>query len=157
MSTLCIVPCGNRKIWDKHPDIGPQKAEDVYIGSFVTKCREYAKLFYPNSWMILSAKYGFLCPNDIVPGPYNVSFNNQNTNSITVEELNKQANEKNLYDFDEIVVLGGRSYTQIVEQIFEKKQIIEPLRDCSRIGYMIHRLNEAIRTGYPYNGPCNGN
>jgi len=75
MKTLCIVPCGNRKIWDKNPNAGPTKVEHVYIGPFAKKCREYAMRFYPSSWCILSAKYGFLFPNDIVPIPYNVSFN----------------------------------------------------------------------------------
>ena len=62
MKTLCIVSCGNRKIWDKNPKAGPTKAECVYIGPFAKKCREYALRFYPSSWYILSAKYGFLFP-----------------------------------------------------------------------------------------------
>ncbi|BDC36061.1 hypothetical protein MTLP_07430 [Candidatus Methanoliparum sp. LAM-1] len=30
MKTLCIVPCGNRKIWDKNLNAGLTKAEYVY-------------------------------------------------------------------------------------------------------------------------------
>ena len=67
MCTLCIVPCGNRKIWGKYPDKGATKAKDVYIGPFTSKCGKYAMHFYPDSWYILSAKYGFLHPEDIVP------------------------------------------------------------------------------------------
>jgi hypothetical protein len=47
MKTLCIVPCGKTKIWDKNPNAGPTKAEYVYVGSFAKKCREYATTFYP--------------------------------------------------------------------------------------------------------------
>ncbi|MGC8612509.1 MAG: DUF6884 domain-containing protein [Athalassotoga sp.] len=154
MSTLCIVPCGKTKIWDKCPEIGPQKAKDVYIGSFATRCREYAELLYPDSWVILSAKHGFLFPDDMVPGSYNVSFNNKKTHPITVDELKKQAKDKKLYGFDEIVALGGRNYTQIVKQVFESNEIIEPLRDCRGIGYMIQRLNNAISS---YNSACEQN
>jgi len=42
MKTLCIVPCGNWKIWDKNPKAGPTKAEYVYIGPFAKKRRVYA-------------------------------------------------------------------------------------------------------------------
>ena len=87
MKTLCIVPCGNRKIWDKNPKAGPTKAECVYIGPFAKKCREYAMRFYPSSWYILSAKYGFLFPDELVTGPYNESFNDRKTNPITTKEL----------------------------------------------------------------------
>ena len=60
-----------RKIWDINPFAGPTKAKYVYVGPFAKKCKEYAQKFYPSSWCTLSAKYGFLFPNDIVPGPYN--------------------------------------------------------------------------------------
>lgn len=70
MKSLCIVPCGNKKIWDKYPDAGETRAKDVYIGSFIRKCQEYALKFYPESWCILSAKYGFIFPEEVIEGPY---------------------------------------------------------------------------------------
>ena len=144
MRTLCIVPCGKKKIWDKNPDIGPQKAEDVYIGPFATKCKEYAKLFYPTSWIILSAKYGFLFPNEFVPGPYDVSFNDKNTNPITILELKNQAEEKQLYKFEKIVALSGKNYIHIIQSVFRNKEIFEPLSNCGGIGYMMNKLKNAI-------------
>jgi len=62
MRTLCVIPCGKTKIWDKKPDAGSTNARDVYIGPFAKKCREYAEKFYSTSWCILSAKHGFLFP-----------------------------------------------------------------------------------------------
>jgi len=149
MRVLCIVPCGNKKIWDKKPDAGPQKARDVYTGPFASKCRKYAEQFYPSSWLILSAKYGFLFPDDIVPGPYNISFNDKNTRPVTTEELRSQAERKGLYDCKKIVVLGGKNYTQIVKEIFQNKEIHDPLSDCKGIGYMMEKLNNAIKRGIP--------
>lgn len=60
MDTLCIASCGKAKIWDKHPELGSTKARDAYIGVHTGLCRKYAERFYPGSWIILSAKYGFL-------------------------------------------------------------------------------------------------
>jgi len=118
MKVLCIISCGNRKIWDKNPNAGLTRARDVYIGPFAKKCKEYAEKFYPSSWCILSAKYGFLFPDDIVPGPYNVTFNDKRTNPISVEELSKQVKEKGLDRYEKILVLGGKKYVSMVRKVF---------------------------------------
>jgi len=149
MKLLCVVPCGSKKIWDKKTDAGPQKARNVYIGPFASKCKKYTEKFYPSSWVIISAKYGFLFPDDIVSGPYNVSFNDKSTNPITVEDLKSQAKEKKLYDYEKIVILGGKNYVQIVKNIFQNKEIYNPLSNCKGIGYMISKLNDAIKRGMP--------
>jgi hypothetical protein len=144
MSTLCIIPCGSKKIWDKQPNAGPTEAQHVYIGPFAKKCREYALQFYPSSWCILSAKYGFLLPGDIVPGPYNVSFNNMSSKPITVQELFQQSTKKGLDQYDTILVLGGKNYTGIASKVFRHKEITAPLTGCKAIGYMMGRLNNLI-------------
>lgn len=149
MKTLCIAPCGNRKIWDKNPKAVPTKAEYVYIGPFAKKCREYAMRFYQSSWCILSAKYGFLFPDEIVQGPYNVSFNNKSTNPISLNELSNQIIEKRLNTFDRIVVLGGRNYVNMIKAVFHQKEIHTPLTDCQGIGYMMGKLNDSIQRGVP--------
>lgn len=147
MNTLCIVPCGNRKIWDKKPNEGSTRARDAYIGPFAKKCRQYAERFYPSSWCILSAKYGFLFPDDIIQGPYNVNFNDKGTNPITINELSNQLMENGLNNFDKIVVLGGKNYVNMIKAVFRIKNIYAPLSDCQGIGYMMGKLNEAIRRG----------
>lgn len=145
MKPFCIITCGKRKIWDKNPSAGQTKARYVYIGPFATKCKQYAERFYPSSWCILSAKYGFLFPDDMVPGPYNVSFNDRKTYPITIELLSAQAIKNGLKDYDEIVVLGGKNYIEMVNGIFTEKKIITPLRDCKGIGYMMGLLNDSIK------------
>lgn len=149
MNTLCIIPCGKRKIWDNEPDAGPTNARCVYIGPFAKKCREYAERFYPTSWCILSAKYGFLFPDEIVKGPYNVSFNNKSTNRISLNELSNHIIEKRLNTFDRIVVLGGRNYVNMIKAVFCQKEIHTPLADCQRIGYMMGKLKDSIQIGVP--------
>jgi hypothetical protein len=149
MKTLCIVPCGKKKIWEINPNVGPTRARDVYIGPFAKKCREYAEKFFPFSWCILSAKYGFLFPDEIVPGPYNVTFNDKSTNPISSDELSNQVIEKGLDRYDKIVVLGSRKYLNIIKAVFQHKEINALLVNTQGIGYMMEKLNKAIRRGIP--------
>ncbi len=148
MSVLCIVQCSDRKIWDKHPDMGAVRARDAYTGLLTKTAIIYAEKFHKNSWVILSAKYGFLKPDDIVPGPYNVTFKRKSTGPINVEELIRQAQEKNLYRYDIIVVLGGKEYAEVVKRVFPNKKIIEPLKGL-RYGEKVKKLKEALLAEKP--------
>jgi hypothetical protein len=142
---LCIVPCGTAKIWDKEPQAGPTQAQFVYTGVFATACQKYAKAFFKD-WVILSAKQGFLFPEEIINETYNVSFIKPTNETITTKKLMDQAREKGLLDFYEIVVLGGRHYVNRTEAIFDQgQQIILPLSDCKGIGYMLQKLTRSIQ------------
>lgn len=74
--TLCVVTCGKKKIWDRHPVAGPTPAGGAYIGSLARKCIEYAEQFYPNHWCILSANYGFLLPDTLIEN-YNITWGDE--------------------------------------------------------------------------------
>jgi hypothetical protein len=144
---LCIIPCGSAKVWDKVPQAGPTQSQFVYTGVFATTCQRYAKSYFKD-WIILSAKYGFLFPDDIVEGPYNISFNKPAEDTIKIETLRDQALMKGLYDFDEIVVLGGMNYIERAKSVFINGQnIVTPLSDCSGIGYMLQKLSRALENG----------
>ncbi len=97
----------------------------------------------------MSAKYGFLFPDEIIEGPYNVSFNDKKTNPISVEALVKQAQETGLSNFNTIIVLGGRNYVNMVKKAFLDKNIHTPLADCKGIVYMLQKLNNSIKRGVP--------
>jgi len=81
---------------------------------------------------------------DVIPGPYNVSFNDRKTKPISLKNLSKQTKEKKLDKYESMVVLGGKNYVEIFEQIFIGKSILNPLHGCKGIGYMLGRLNNAI-------------
>lgn len=149
MKTLCITPCGDKKIWSKYPDAGPTKARRVYIGQYAKTCKEYAEYFYPESWCILSAKYGFLFPEDIVPESYNVTFKKKSTNPITLEELRIQTKVKRVENFNKFVVLGGREYVKIITDLLHDKEIHRPLEGCKGMGYMIGLMRKAMKEGKP--------
>ncbi|UAL54058.1 hypothetical protein LIT32_09820 [Bacillus sp. CMF21] len=146
MKQLCVIPCGNKKIWDKEPHLGKVEAQNAYTGTFHLLCRQYAEKFF-DDWVILSAKHGFLLPEDFVPGNYNVSFSMKTEEVIRLEELNMQAYEKNLHQFNKFVVLGGKKFRPIIETAVEGEYIY-PLQGCTGIGYMQQMLKKAVLTNH---------
>jgi hypothetical protein len=86
----------------------PTPAKDVYIGPFAKKCREYAEKFHSSAWCILSAKHGFLFPDDKIPGPYNVSFNDKNTKPINIKKLLIKVRKKNLINMKKSLHWGKK-------------------------------------------------
>lgn len=142
MKRLCIIPCGNKKIWDKEPHLGGIEAQYAYIGTFHLLCQQYARTFF-DDWVILSAKHGFLSPSAIVPGNYNVSFNMKSDEVINLEQLKVQSEEMILSQYKRYVVLGGKKFRPIIESIFTGEYIY-PLESCAGIGYMQQKLKKAL-------------
>lgn len=151
MKTLCIAQCGRRKIWDDNPIAGPTPAKLAYTGVFARKTQEYAKNFFPNDWIILSAKYGFLMPDDLIEN-YNVTFTDAKTHPISLQGLQKSAKEKNLTSYDEFVVVAGRVYVLRVKEVFLGKKIIEPLKGIVGNGRMMQAIKTAIGMGIEIKG-----
>ncbi|MHC8668808.1 DUF6884 domain-containing protein [Bacillus cereus] len=144
MQRICIIPCGKKKIWDKHSDYGPMEAKDVYISPFGKACQAYATMFFEN-WVILSAKHGFLRPNDIVLENYDLAFDSKSDEVINIEQLQKQMVDKSLLQFDEIVLLAGKKHKKVVTKLYPEEMITYPLEGCKGIGYMLQRLKEAVK------------
>jgi len=69
---LVVVPCGRTKVWAKFPDAGPTIASDAYTGTQFRAARRYAEA-HGSSWVILSAKYGFISPDTRIEN-YDVAF-----------------------------------------------------------------------------------
>lgn len=144
MKRLCIIPCGKKKIWDKYSNYGPMEAKDVYISPFGKACQAYATMFFEN-WVILSAKHGFLRPNDIVLENYDIAFDSKSDEVISIEQLQKQMVDKSLLQFDEIVLLAGKKHKKVVTKLYPEEMITYPLEGCKGIGYMLQRLKEAVK------------
>ncbi|WP_430786331.1 DUF6884 domain-containing protein [Virgibacillus flavescens] len=149
MNQLSIIPCGKKKVWDKFPAHGPASTMDTYIGTFHTLCRRYAMEF-SNQWVVLSAKHGFLLPEDIVEENYDVTFNQKSNEIITFDQLWSQVVEKGLNQFDELVILTGKKYKKVIDGNFEKKITMKyPLADYSGMGYMQQALKSSVEKGIP--------
>lgn len=116
-NVLVIVPCGRAKIWSKRPDAGPTPAANAYTGAPFTVNREYAEAL-GGEWVILSAKYGFLRPTDVIPGPYEVTFKSPSTGPIRIDTLRDQVRQMGLDRYAEVIGLGGKEYRAAVEGAF---------------------------------------
>lgn len=69
-------------------------------------------------WVILSAKYGFIDPDYVLPGPYNVTFKRLSTVPVGVATLQEQVRAQGLDHYERVIGLGGKDYRMIVDQAF---------------------------------------
>jgi hypothetical protein len=103
-------------------------------------------------WVILSAKYGFLRPDDIVAESYNVSFIKPSAETVSIPALQQQVNQMGLDQYQEIVVLGGKDYKERATLAFgSDKKFSFPLAGCKGIGYMLEKLVHSIQSGTEIN------
>lgn len=89
---LLVVGCGKAKTWNKKPRAGRVAAKDAYTSSLFKLCRRYAEKHFPGRWVILSAKYGFVHPDQRI-GNYNVHFQT-NRDAVSDAELIEQWQKK---------------------------------------------------------------
>jgi hypothetical protein len=143
MKKLVVAQCGGRKIWKDDASIRLIKAKDAYTSTYFKKQRAYAERF-GDSWVILSAKYGFLDPEDKIED-YNVTFKKKSTQPISTDKLAEQVKRKKLGSFDEIVVLGGKEYLDSTIQAFAGTgvKISAPFKGLS-IGKRMSAINEIM-------------
>jgi hypothetical protein len=145
---MMIIPSGKPKIWDKNPKLGSCEAKKAYTGTFHKLCQRYAEQF-ADDYVILSPKYGFLHPNDILEATYDVRFNQKGVtkDTIQLDALKAQWQALQLNNQEEVILLGGKKYGPLLEAISEGKQsFTQPLIGYSGIGVMQAHLKQAILT-----------
>lgn len=52
-------------------------------------------------------------------------------------------------NYERIVILGGKTYVEMANEVFSLKEILTPLSESKGIGYMMGGLNDAIKRGIP--------
>ncbi len=120
---LVIVPCGSAKIWGNNAWAGPTEAYYAYTGPPFKINRAYAERF-ADRWVILSAKYGFIRPNFVIPEPYNTTFKKKSTNPVHLDTLRQQVQDLKLDTFKVAVGMGGKEYRRAVELAFDGTGVI---------------------------------
>jgi len=145
MATLIVVSCGKKKIWNLKPSAGPTAARNAYVGTPFRVNKEYAERF-ADRWVILSAKYGFVDPDFVIPENYDVTFKDRRTNPIGIDRLRQQVREMELYKFDKVIVLGGKIYFGVCKKAFEgfNVKIYAPTVGLP-LGKAMQKVREAIR------------
>jgi len=148
--SLVIVPCGQAKIWDRQPFAGAIAARDAYSGGPFGINRAYAERF-ADRWVVLSAKYGFISPDFMIPGPYNVTFKRKDPSPVGVATLREQVQRQRLMEFNPIIALGGKEYQRAVRAAFEpwSVKIVAPFAGLP-IGKTMQAVKRAIAAGDPF-------
>jgi hypothetical protein len=148
-SLLVIVPCGQKKLWDRDSNAGPTAAKNVYTGSPFRVNREYAEHF-AEKWVVLSAKYGFVEPDFQIPGPYNITFKRKSSGPITTAMLREQIRKLMLDRFSKVVGLGGKDYRQAINDAFEGMSVKPEFPFAGlQIGKMMQATKRAVATNNP--------
>lgn len=144
MKKIAVLPCGKKKIWDVNPSAGPVYAKQAYQGTLHKKCARYARFhnLYP---VILSAKYGFLHPEDIVPDNYDTGFQHH-SGVISDTALTSQWHMKGFSETDTIVVLTGKKHQRVLNRVIDTTHQWEfPLSRARGIGEMLQILDQSVQ------------
>lgn len=70
-------------------------------------------------WLILSAKYGLIEPDFLIPENYDVTIKTKAQKDALVRLVADQIREKRLYEYSEIYSLCGKRYDEILEEAFK--------------------------------------
>jgi hypothetical protein len=132
---LGIIPCSKEKIWDIEPHRRAVPAHQAYRSAFHHYARAYAQR-YCSTHIIFSAKYGFMEPNFLIEGPYDITFSRPDDAYISTEELIEQA--QNYRTVTSIIILCPHAYAQKITLAFEETTIklIFPLQKKGGFGAM---------------------
>lgn len=121
-NTLCYISCTKEKIWDIAPHLEGVQASCAYRNSdFILANNISEKL--GGRIIIFSAKYGFLDPTDIIPGPYDITFSRKDDPVISMNDLHQQADQKKLLSYNDIHVFCSEPYHQRIKTIYNKEKI----------------------------------
>lgn len=148
MKSLVIIPCGKAKTWDTDPEAQDVTARFVYTSSYFKVNKEYAEK-YGSEWLILSAKYGLIPPDFIIPDNYDISFNNSSSNPISIEQVQDQARKYSGFDF--VTALGGKTYADIVSKVFTERglPVLTPSKGLP-LGLSMQKVKNAIKDNTPF-------
>jgi hypothetical protein len=142
---VAVVPCSKEKIWDVEPELGAVPAGKAYLSEFHRLTRRYAQKRAART-LILSAKHGFLDFDELVPGPYDVTFARPGDPVIGAAALAAQVREKGLERYEEVLVVCESDYEQRVRRAFAglSPRIVAPLHGLDGIGEMLRLLKATV-------------
>ena len=143
---LVVVGCASRKVWNNLAIAPDQPAGQAYASPIFKKSRAYAEQL-GCAWVILSAKYGFLQPEEMIRD-YDETFNRHSPGLVDAPTLKRQVKKKGLDRYSEVLVLAGRSYVVRVRAAFEGTgaRIVEPMKGL-RLGMRLRWLSEKLERG----------
>ena len=131
MNQITLIQCTDSK------RVGTHLARELYDeSSYFQAMREWAE-YRGDPWYILSAKYGLLCPNEIVS-----DYDEMGITPLQAEDIANQIASANI---STVHITAGRAYTNHLIPELEKRGI-DVINHFSgeRIGKRKQLLNEAV-------------
>jgi len=115
-NVLVITGCTKKKLDSVGDVIAP--AKEMYQGMMFRKVREYAESMRFD-YVIISAKYGLLFPDELVEGYEKVLRSKADIESLqpAVEDRLKEIIDR----YDQIVVIAGMTYRMVLENIWDDR------------------------------------
>lgn len=149
-SEVLVVGCGKAKVWSRDVAAGSMIARDAYRGALFRISAEYADTFYADRWLILSAYYGLISPQQLIDN-YDVKCSRRVLPSA-VERLARDINIRMPSSADRIGCLLSRDYEEWLTLAATPRTVVNylsgmPLFDRMRV------LRQSIESGEPLNIP----
>lgn len=107
---LVIVGCGKAKVWDGRRSPGRVRAKDAYIGSLFKSQRRFAERHAVN-WLILSAKYGLLRPDQLI-SDYDITLGSRS--AITARRIRSQWRRRFGDKSTVAICLASKNYVRLL-------------------------------------------
>lgn len=133
LKTLVILACSQKKATK------PVPARDLYLGSLFKLGRKFAEVHHFD-YVILSAKYGLLRPEQVI-APYDQRIANI-SDVRRIREMVITPLKAILASYEKVVVIGGNLYRKVLEPIKSAK--FEEISDSRGIGGMLQQLKRRI-------------
>lgn len=87
---FAVIPCSKEKAWDEPGVVGPRPARLAYRSPLFAAALAWAER-RAERVVIFSALHGLLAADDIVPGPYDVTFSRPDDPVVSRERVAEQA------------------------------------------------------------------
>jgi cytoplasmic iron level regulating protein YaaA (DUF328/UPF0246 family) len=119
LNKIVIITCGKSKSLDSKCS-----AKNAYNGRSFQLKKKYAELSN-NPWFILSAKYGFIQPDDIIEPNYDKTIKTKKEIRTLANLIASQI--PNYLEFaiaDEIIFLGPESYEESIKKAFSNIRLL---------------------------------
>jgi hypothetical protein len=113
---LVITSCTKEKLGYSSKVKAP--AKDMYLGPLFRKVKEFCEI-NNFDYVIISAKYGLLFPDEVIEGYEKVLKNKKDIEAI--RPLVEEKLRKILNNYDRIVVIAGENYIKTLENLIDDR------------------------------------
>lgn len=140
MTEMVLVSCSKSK------RDGTHQARDLYDPSPIFRKRRRLAQQRGDHWGILSAKFGYLRPWDVIHS-YDMHINDR-SKVWAAFVLRDLLDDLRYYDADRVTILAGKDYADPLKEPLERRgcEVVDPYRGL-RPGERMSELNDAVAPG----------